>query len=96
MVAGEDGIGQVVEALTTTFTFVTLTMNLGLIHSVLDYRIRGAMRADHALRPSQVPDGLIASGVVDEILNVHHHATTRVPNQGTGRAGERIESLARL
>ena len=43
MVAGEDGIGQGVEALTTTLAFVTLAMRLGLIHPVLDDQVRGAM-----------------------------------------------------
>ena len=72
MVAGEDGVGQVVEALTATLAFVTLAVGLGLIPPVLDDRGGGAMGAGHAVGPPHVADGLVAPGVVDEVLDVHH------------------------
>src|SRR3954467_14886807 len=43
VMAGEDGVGQVVEASAAVPAFVALTVRLGVIPAVLDDRSRGAM-----------------------------------------------------
>ena len=96
MMSREDGIGQIVEALVTTFAFVTLTVGLSVIATVLDDRVRAAMRTDYAVRPSHIPDGLVALGVVDEVLNIYHRRTPRVPNRRRGRADHRPDTFIRF
>src|SRR4051794_27437854 len=86
--AGEDGVGQVVEALATASALIALAMRLGVIPTVLDDRIRGALRAGHAVGPAHVPDRLVALGVVEEVLDVHHRSTPRMPDAGGGRADD--------
>jgi hypothetical protein len=73
--AGKDGVGEVVEAVTTPLAFLTLTVRLGVIPAVLDDRGRGAMGAGDALWPAHVPDGLVALGVVEKILDIDHRET---------------------
>jgi hypothetical protein len=87
--AGEDGVGQVVEALTTALALIALAVRLGVIPTVLDDRIRGALRAGHAVGPSHLPDRVVALGVVEEVLNVHHRSRPRMPVRG--RIESRIE-----
>jgi hypothetical protein len=78
--AGEDGVGQVVEALAASPALGALAMGLGVIPAVLDDRIRGAPRAGHAVGPTHLPDRLVALGVVEEVLELHHRSTLRVPD----------------
>src|SRR5215210_7926269 len=85
--AGEDGVGQVVEALATAPASVALAMRLGVIPTVLDDRIRGASRTGHAVGPAHLPDRLVALGVVEEVLDVHHRSTPRMPD------GEWVEPM---
>ena len=92
----ENGIGQVIEALMTTFALITLTVGLSIISAVLDDRVRAAMRTGYAVRPTHIPDGLVALGVVDEVLNIHHRRTPRVPNRRRGRADDRPDTLIRF
>src|ERR1700719_670889 len=73
--AGEDGVAEVVEALTAALALVALAVRLGLIPAILDDRGGGTMRAGDPVRPPHVPDGLVALGVVEEVLDVHHRAT---------------------
>jgi len=87
--AGEDGVGQVVEALAAAPALVALAVRLGVIPAVLDDRIRGAAGAGHAVGPAHVPDRLVALGVVEKVLDIHHWSTPRMPNADGGRADER-------
>jgi hypothetical protein len=96
VVAGEDGVGQVVEALTAALAFVALAMSLGVIPAVLDERIRTAVRTGYAVGPTHLPDGLVALGVVEQVLDVHHRSTPRVPDGGVGRADEEPDGSGRL
>src|SRR5215210_8160234 len=84
--AGEDGVGQVVEALATASALIALAMRLGVIPTVLDDRIRGALRAGHAVGPAHLADRLVALGVVEEVLDVHHRSMPRVPDRKVRRA----------
>ena len=70
MMSGEAGAAQVVKPLAAVPALVTLAIGLGVVPTVLDDRIRGAVRTDHTLRPSHLPDGLVAFGVVEEVLDV--------------------------
>jgi hypothetical protein len=77
MVPGEDGVGEVVEALEASLALIALTVRLGVISSVLDGRGRGATGTSHAVRPPHIPDGLVALGVVEEVLDIYHRETPR-------------------
>jgi hypothetical protein len=85
VMAGEDGVGEVIEALAAALAFVALAMGFGVIPAVLEDRTRGASGTGHAVGPAQRPDGLVALGVVEEVLDVHHRSTPRVPDGGVGR-----------
>ena len=88
VVAGEDGVGQVVEPLVAALALVALAMGLGVIPAVLDDRLGGASGAGHAVGPSHLPDRLVALGVVEEVLDVHHRSTPREPGGGASQAGK--------
>ena len=94
--AGEDGVGQVIEAAAATLALVALTVRLGIVATVLDDRGRGAMGAGHDVRPAHVPDRPIALGVVEEVLDVYHRSTPRMPDGGMGRAAEEPDESERL
>jgi hypothetical protein len=96
VMAGEDGIGEVVEASAAAAAFVALAMRLGVIPAVLEDRVRGATRACHAVGPPHVPDRLIALGVVEEVLDVHHRSTPRMRDAEGGRADRRPDRPGRL
>src|SRR4051812_29932242 len=96
MMAGEDGVGQVVEALAAAPALVPLAMGFGVIPAVLDDRMRKALRTGHAVGPTHLPDRLVAPGVVEEVLEVHHQSTPWVPGEGVGRAVEERDGSGRL
>src|SRR4051812_733137 len=93
---GEDGVGQVVEALVTAPALAALTMGLAVIPAVLDDRIRGAWRTDPTVGPAHLPDRLVALGVVEAVLDVPHRSTPRVSDSGVGQAGGRPDGSGRL
>jgi hypothetical protein len=72
VMAGEDRPGQVIEVLLTGLTLIPLPLGLGRIVALLGDGRGVAMGAGDALRPAQVPDGLVALVVVDEVLDVDH------------------------
>ena len=88
VVPGEDRVGQVVEPLSATAALVALAMGLGVIPAVLDDRTRRTVGAGHAIRPAHLPDDLVALGVVEEVLDVHHRSTPRWLGGGGGRGDE--------
>ena len=96
MEAGEDRLGPVVEALTAVPILVALRVGLGVIPADLDDQVGGAPGARHAVRSADLPDRLIARGVVEEILDVHHRSTPQVRDSGVDRADERPDGSARL
>src|SRR4051812_34235336 len=73
MVAGEEGVGQVVEAAAAGPALGALPLRLGLIPALLDDRVRVAMRAVDAIRPAEVADHLVALGVVGDPQDVDEH-----------------------
>jgi hypothetical protein len=95
MMAGEDGVGEVVEATVTAPALIALAMWLGVIPAIPDDRIRGALRAGDAVGLTHLPDRLVALGVVEEVLDVHDRSTPRMPGEGVGRAVEEPEGSGR-
>src|SRR3954462_10332550 len=75
--AGEDRAGEVVEASPTGVALVTLPVRLGVVPPVLGHRGRGAMGAGDPVGPADRSDRLVALGVVDQILDVHHRSMPR-------------------
>jgi hypothetical protein len=72
MMTGENGIGEVIEALSTRMTFVSLPVQLRFVATILDDPVRGAMWTSDAVWPTHCSDGFEALGFVDEISDVHH------------------------
>ena len=70
VMAGEDGIGQVVEPLATAMAVVSLALGLGVVRSVLGDLVGATLDAPHAVGPAHLPERVEALGVVDENLNV--------------------------
>jgi hypothetical protein len=70
MMAGENSVGEVVEARLTGQAPVALPVPLPLVMAVSRHLVAAALRALHALGPTQMPDGLEASGIVDQGLDV--------------------------
>src|SRR3954463_5347175 len=70
MMAGEDGVGQVIEPRLAGQAPVALPVPLPLVMAVPRHLVAAALRALHALRPAQMPDGLEAAGIVDQGLDV--------------------------
>ena len=73
-----------------------LAIGLGLIPAVPDDRTRRAVRTGHTVGPSHLPDRLVALGVVDEVLDVHHRSTPKGPGSGVSRADEKPDESGRL
>jgi hypothetical protein len=72
MMTGENGIGEVIEALSTRMTLVSLPVWLGFVSTILDDPVRRAMRTSNTMGPAQGLDGLEALRFVDEIPDVYH------------------------
>src|SRR4051794_37622452 len=84
--AGEDRAGEVVEASPTGVALVTLPVRLGVVPPVLGHRGRGAMGAGDPVGPAHRSDRLVALGVVDQVLDVHHWSMPRFRAAVWGRS----------
>src|SRR4051794_22255034 len=87
MMAGEDGVGEVIEARVTGQAPVALPVSLPLVMAVPRHLVAVALRALHALGPAQMPDCLEASGIVDQGLDVDQavHRGRLLPADNRGR-----------
>src|SRR3712207_9056877 len=66
MVSGQNSTGQVIEPCSAVLTPVPLPMSLGFIMAMADHGGAGTARAANFVRPSRVPDQLIAFGIIDQ------------------------------
>src|SRR4051794_14323673 len=66
MVSSQNSTGQVIEPRSAILTPVPLPMSLGFIMAMADHGGAGTVRAANAVRPSIVPDQLIALGIIDQ------------------------------
>jgi hypothetical protein len=66
MVSSQNSTGQVIEPRSAILTPVPLPMSLGFIMAMADHGGAGTARAANAVRPSIVPDQLIALGIIDQ------------------------------
>jgi hypothetical protein len=65
MVSSQNSTGQVIEPRSAVLTPVPLPMSLGFIMAMADHGGAGTARAANAVRPSIVPDQLIALSIKD-------------------------------
>src|SRR3954462_8712970 len=72
MVSGQDSTGQVIEPCSTVLAPVPLPVSLGFIMAMADHRGTGTGGAANAVRPSRVPDQLIALGIIDQGRQIDH------------------------
>jgi hypothetical protein len=80
MMAGEDGVGQVIEARLTGRAAVTLALRLPAVMTMPCHLVTFAYWAAHALGPPQTPDRLEAPGVIDQELKVDQTVHWPVPS----------------
>src|SRR3954454_14508806 len=73
MVAGEDRVGRVIEAMAAGPALVPSPSRLGLIPPLLDHMGGGAMGTADAIGPAEVADHLVALGVVGDPQEVDEH-----------------------
>src|SRR5215203_272935 len=89
MMAGENGIGEVIEAHLTGRAPVALPAPLPLVMAMSRHLGAPALRAPHALGPAQMPNRLKAPGIVDQALDVdqvlHCGRFPRTDNRGRPR-----------
>src|SRR4051812_27673025 len=70
MMAGENCVGQVIEARLTDRAAVTLALWLPVVMTMPGHLVTLAYWATHALGPSQTPDHVEALGLIDQGLKV--------------------------
>src|SRR4051812_24568161 len=72
MVSGQNSTGQVIEPYSTVLAPVPLPVSLSFIMAMADHRGTGTGGAANAVRPSRVPDQLIALGIIDQGRQIDH------------------------
>ena len=72
MVSSQNSTGQVIEPRSAVLAPVPLPMPLGLIMAMADHRGTGTGGAANSVRPSIVPDQLIALGIIDQGRQIDH------------------------
>jgi hypothetical protein len=65
MMAGEDRVGQVIEAPLASHAPVALAVSLPLIKAMPRHFSTPAPRAAHAVGPAQMPDRVEALGIIN-------------------------------
>jgi hypothetical protein len=78
MMAGKDGVGEIIKACVTVFAFIALTGEFGVIKAALDDLFRLTRRAVNTVWPAQVADGLITLNIIDQLLDIDLHRWTPV------------------
>src|SRR5262249_33102682 len=78
MMSGKNRVGQIIETFVTVVTLIALTSWFRVVKATLDDVLRRTRGARNAIRPAQLADGLIALGIINEILDVDLHGWTPV------------------
>ena len=73
MMAGKDGVGEIIKAFVTIATLIALTGRFCIVEATLDDLFGLTSGAVDAVWPAQLSDGLITLHIIDEILNVDLH-----------------------
>jgi hypothetical protein len=74
----KNSVGQIIEAFVTVVTLIALTSWFRVVKATLDDLVRLTRGARNAIWPAQLADGLIALGIINEILDVDLHGWTPV------------------
>src|SRR3982751_2636274 len=70
MMAGEDGVGEIIEPHLTSQAPVALPVPLPLVVAMTCYLVAPALRTTDSFGPAQMPDRLEAFGIIDQGLDV--------------------------
>ena len=74
----ENRAGQIVETLPAVLALVPTTLRLGIVSALSGDALRTAFRAGYFPRPSYFTDFLVALGIIDQILDIHHGSSIRL------------------
>ena len=78
MMTRENSTGQIVETLPAVLALVPTTLELGIVSTLPGDLLRTAFRAGYSLGPSYFTDFLVALGVIDQILDIHHGSSIQL------------------
>src|SRR4051812_16853965 len=67
MMSGQNGSRQVIEAILACLAQVSLSVPLAIVMAVADYASVTAVKADNAVRPSQLTNDFIALRFVEQV-----------------------------
>jgi len=73
MMAGKDGVGQIIKGLVTVVTRIALTGGLRVITAMRDAMWRLTRGARNAVGPAQLAEGPITLPILDKRLDVDLH-----------------------
>jgi hypothetical protein len=80
---GKNGSGQVLEAVLACLAQLSLPVPLAIVMAVADHSSATAMKADNAVRPSQLTNDVIALCLVEQVrqLDQVHHGFRSLPQR---------------
>src|SRR3954447_10937969 len=83
MMSGQNGSRQVIEAILAGLAQVSLSVPLAIVMTVADHASVTAVKADNAVRPSQLTNDFIALRFVEQVrqLDQVHHGFRSLPHR---------------
>jgi hypothetical protein len=84
MMAGKDGVGEIIKTCVAVGTLLALTGGFRVVKAALDDLLGLTRGARDAVGPAQLADGLITLHIIDQILDLNLHRWTPVWDQGRG------------
>src|SRR6266566_2324370 len=78
MMAGKDGVSQIIKASVTVVTLIALTSGFRVIKAALDNVLGLTRWTCYTIWPAQLADGLITLHLIDQMLDVDRHPWTPV------------------
>src|SRR5918998_4484959 len=83
MMSGQNGSRQVIEAVLACLAQVSLSASLAIVMTVADHASVTAVKADNAVRPSELTNDFIALRFVEQVrqLDQVHHGFRSLPQR---------------
>src|SRR3954449_13435712 len=83
MMSGKNGSCQVIEAILACLAQVSLSVPLAIVMTVADHASVTAVKADNAVRPSELTNDFIALRFVEQVrqLDQVHHGFRSLPHR---------------
>jgi hypothetical protein len=79
--SGQNGSRQVIEAVLAGLAQVSLSVPLAIVMTVADHASVTAVKADNAVRPSQLTNDFIAFRFVEQVRQLDQHGSRSLPHR---------------